>query len=74
MLNQILFETQMASSQKTCPDYVGLKINFFKQIYRIRDEIQKKQNMIIKYQPKALTQCVDIMLEIVNQFAKQNKD
>jgi hypothetical protein len=30
--------------------------------------------MIIKYQPKALTQCVDIMLEIVNQFAKQNKD
>jgi hypothetical protein len=59
---------------KTLEENKGLKVSFFKQIYRIRDEIQRKQNMIIKYQPKALTQCVDIMLEIVNQFAKQNKD
>ena len=70
MLNQILFETQMAPVQKSSPEYQELKINFFKQIYRIRDEICKAQNMIIKYQPKALTQCVDIMLDIVNKFAK----
>jgi hypothetical protein len=55
-------------------EYAGLKINFLKQIYRIRDQIEKKENMLIRYKPMALIHCVDIMLEMVNHFAKTNKD
>lgn len=78
MVNQIIYETQLSTSRtqlsKAAPSLEGIKINFFKHIHRIRNDLESaSQNPIIKYKPKALAQCIDIMLAILNQYSK-NKE
>ena len=56
------------------PSLEGIKINFVKHIHRIRNDLESEsQNLIIKYKPKALAQCIDIVLSILNQYSK-NKE
>ena len=70
MLNQIVFETQsLASSSTETPD--GISIQLFRHINRIRQSLEDVDtNLIVCYIPKALANCIDVVLSILNQFSK----
>lgn len=78
MLNQILYETQVMSPTVPAPTVNeqndGISIQFFKHINRIRNGIENiETNLLICYKPKALAKCIDVLLTILAQFAK-NKE
>lgn len=52
----------------------AIKINFFGQIQRMRDEIQdEKRNLVVVFRPKALSKSIDLLLNIISQFAKSEE-
>lgn len=54
--------------------FENVQINLFKHIFRIRSDIESPTiNVVIKYKPKALAHCIDVVIEIINKFSK-NKE
>jgi hypothetical protein len=49
-----------------------VQINFFRQIQRIKDEIENENSnpYLILFKPKALTKSIDMVFELINQFIK----
>jgi len=53
-----------------------VQINFFRQIQRIKDEIENENSnpYLILFKPKALTKSIDMVFELINQFIKVKPD
>jgi len=57
----------MATNKGVQSSFEGLKVNFFSHVHRIRDELQKNEaNPIIMFKPKALTQCIEVLISVLN--------
>ena len=54
----------------------NVQINFFRQIQRIKDEIENENSnpYLILFKPKALTKSIDMVFELINQFIKVKPD
>jgi hypothetical protein len=70
MINQILYECQMKQPAMNNK----FQMAFFGYVLRIRDELRDQStNPLIEYKPKALTKCIDTVIAVLNQFAKQKQ-
>jgi hypothetical protein len=71
---RILYETQLHSgndkAHQNAQPSAAVQINFFRQVQRIRDEVQDPaRNPLIMYKPIALSKTIEVVLQIINQFA-----
>jgi hypothetical protein len=67
MVNQILYETQVATFKSPPSSIEGIKVNFYAHVHRIRDELQRTEtNPIIMFKPKALSQCIEVLISVLN--------
>lgn len=76
LMIRILYETQLhQGAEKNQPPEQGIQIYFFKQVQRMREEIQDEQrNLIITFKPKALSKTIEVVLQIINHFARTNEE